>query len=127
MTLQYLRETGRARQQVALVEAYMREQGLFHEPGTPEAQYSAVLELDLDTVEPSIAGPRRPQDRVLLSSAARTFREALASRFAPGVAQPSVTPEEVPLEVEGEPVTIGHGSVVIAAITRDEYPPTHRS
>ena len=63
-TLRYLRLTGRSAEQIALVEAYCKEQGLFAGPGTPEAEYSEVVELDLGTVEPSVAGPKRPQDRV---------------------------------------------------------------
>ena len=69
-TLRYLRFTGRPAEQVELVEAYCRAQGLFHEPGAPEPVFSDTLELDLATVEPSLAGPRRPQDRVALSDAA---------------------------------------------------------
>ena len=66
-TLHYLRFTGRSEEQVALVEAYAREQGMFHEPGAEEAIYTDTLELDLGDVEPSLAGPRRPQDRVPLT------------------------------------------------------------
>ena len=75
-TLRYLRLTGRAEERVALVEAYCKEQGLFHDPDDPPA-YSQVIELDLASVEPSLAGPRRPQDRIPLSAAKRSFREAL--------------------------------------------------
>jgi len=77
-TLSYLRLTGRPAEQVALVEAYAKEQGLWHEPGTP-ARYSEELELDLSTVVPSLAGPKRPQDRVALTDAKNAFREALGS------------------------------------------------
>jgi aconitate hydratase len=81
-TLRYLRLTGRSAEQVELVEAYCREQGLFHEPDhTPE--YSQVVELDLGDVEPSLAGPRRPQDRVALTDAKSTFLESLASFGVP--------------------------------------------
>ncbi len=75
-TLRYLRLTGRTEEQVALVEAYCREQGLWHDPAR-EAKYTSVLELDLATVVPSLAGPKRPQDRVALSDAAASFRTAL--------------------------------------------------
>jgi len=75
-TLDYLRFTGRPEERVALVEAYARAQGLFHEPGGPEAEYSSTLELDLSTVEPSLAGPRLPQERILLSGAAEAFDRA---------------------------------------------------
>jgi aconitate hydratase len=77
-TLAYLRLTGRPAEQVALVEAYAKEQGLWHEPGSP-ARYSEELELDLSTVVPSLAGPKRPQDRVPLTDAKNAFREALSS------------------------------------------------
>ena len=76
-TLNYLRLTGRTEDQIELVEAYMRAQGLFHTPDAPEATYSATLSLDLSTVEPSVAGPRRPQDRVLLSGVAASFQHQL--------------------------------------------------
>ncbi len=78
-TLAYLRLTGRGEDHIALVEAYMRAQGLFHTPDAPEATYSATLSLDLGTVEPSVAGPKRPQDRILLSCAAESFQKALPS------------------------------------------------
>jgi aconitate hydratase len=77
-TLTYLRLTGRAPEHVALVEAYAKEQGLWHEPGHP-ARYSQELELDLSTIVPSLAGPKRPQDRVALSDAKTSFRAALGS------------------------------------------------
>jgi aconitate hydratase len=76
-TLKYLEFTGRSAEQVALVEAYAKEQGLFHTAESPEPVFSERLELDLSTVEPSLAGPRRPQDRVSLSEAQTCFREAL--------------------------------------------------
>ena len=76
-TLNYLRLTGRTEEHIALVEAYMRAQGLFHTTDAPEAVYSATLSLDLGTVEPSVAGPKRPQDRVLLSKVAESFQQQL--------------------------------------------------
>src|SRR5438045_3023373 len=82
-TLKYLRLTGRADEQIALVEAYAREQGMFRAQSTAEAEYSELLGLDLDTVEPSLAGPRRPQDRVPLSSARQSFEQALPSLMKP--------------------------------------------
>jgi aconitate hydratase len=82
-TLHYLRLTGRSEEQIALVEAYYREQGLFHTADAAEAVYSATLELDLGTVEPSVAGPKRPQDRVLLKDAASSFAQQLPSLLAP--------------------------------------------
>jgi aconitate hydratase len=82
-TLRYLRLTGRSEDQIALVEAYMREQGLFHTADAPEAEYSSTLSLDLATVEPSVAGPKRPQDRVLLSGAAASFAGQLPALLGP--------------------------------------------
>ncbi len=82
-TLRYLKLTGRGEEQIALVEAYYKEQGLFHTADSPEAEYTQTLELDLGTVEPSLAGPKRPQDRVLLKDAARSFAEQLPNLLAP--------------------------------------------
>jgi aconitate hydratase len=82
-TLRYLRLTGRSEDQINLVEAYYKEQGLFHTAGAPEAEYSQTLSLDLGTVEPSVAGPKRPQDRVLLKDAAASFTQQLPSLLAP--------------------------------------------
>ena len=141
-TLRYLRLTGRSEEQIALVEAYSREQGLFHDEKTPEAQYSELLSLDLATVEPSLAGPKRPQDRVVLSQARESFENALPQLLKPRVAQPAAIPAVAPATKDrweqegGSPAAIGvedlkvhehvpasvknslkHGSVVIAAIT----------
>jgi aconitate hydratase len=82
-TLRYLRLTGRSESQIALVEAYYKEQQLFHTTSSPEAEYSQTLSLDLGDVEPSVAGPKRPQDRVLLKDAAASFAEQLPSLLAP--------------------------------------------
>jgi aconitate hydratase len=82
-SLNYLRLTGRSEEQIALVEAYCREQGMFHDEKTPEAEYSELLTLDLNTVESSLAGPKRPQDRVTLSQAGESFRVALPSLLKP--------------------------------------------
>ncbi len=82
-TLRYLRLTGRSEEQIALVEAYYKEQGLFHTSGSPEAVYTQTIELDLATVEPSVAGPKRPQDRVLLKDAAASFAQQLPALLAP--------------------------------------------
>jgi len=109
-TLTYLRLTGRSDEQVALVEAYCRAQGLFHDEKTPEVQYSELLSLDLDSVESSLAGPKRPQDRVPLSKARESFEEALPSMLKPG--KGSSTPAAA-----GGNGHLHHGSVVIAAIT----------
>ncbi|MGA8309035.1 MAG: aconitate hydratase AcnA [Terriglobales bacterium] len=82
-SLNYLRLTGRSEEQIALVEAYCREQGMFHDAKTPEAEYSELLSLDLATVESSLAGPKRPQDRVPLSQAGQSFQTALPSLMKP--------------------------------------------
>ena len=108
-TIAYLRLTGRSDEQVALVEAYAREQGLWHDP-SHEPVYSEYLELDLATVVPSIAGPKRPQDRVILSEAKSAFEKSLTSYTD----DPSAT---ATADLDGQQVTIGHGAVVIAAIT----------
>src|SRR5881396_1685673 len=106
-SLNYLRLTGRSEEQIALVEAYSREQGLFHDEKTPEAEYAELLALDLASVEPSLAGPKRPQDRVALSNAKDSFEKALPSLIRPGKG-------EVAASGNGH---LKHGSVVIAAIT----------
>src|SRR4051794_28281971 len=85
-TITYLRLTGRSEEEIALVEAYCKEQGLFHDVNTPEATYTKTVHLDLSTVEPSIAGPRRPQDRVALSNAKDSFDKALPTLLRPGQA-----------------------------------------
>ncbi len=82
-TLRYLRLTGRGEEHIALVEAYYKEQGLFHTPGSAEAEYSHTLSLDLGTVEPSVAGPKRPQDRVLLKDTGQNFRKLLPTLLGP--------------------------------------------
>jgi aconitate hydratase len=82
-TLRYLRLTGRSDEQIALVEAYYKEQELFHTANSPEAEYTQTLELDLGAVEPSVAGPKRPQDRVLLKDAAASFAQQLPTLLAP--------------------------------------------
>jgi len=143
-SLRYLRLTGRSDEQIALVEAYAREQGLFHDAKTPEAEYSELLSLDLDTVESSLAGPKRPQDRVVLSQARESFTQALPSLIKPKAKAAAADPAEGTGAVKqvnrweqegGNPTSVGvedpnvhehvssnghalrHGSVVIAAIT----------
>jgi aconitate hydratase len=90
-SLKYLKLSGRSADQIALVEAYCREQGLFHDEKTPQAEYSELLWLDLATVEPSLAGPKRPQDRVVLSQAGDSFRQALPSLIKPKSAAKAAT------------------------------------
>jgi aconitate hydratase A / 2-methylisocitrate dehydratase len=110
-TLDYLRLTGRTPERVALVEAYAKDQGMWRTSGAQDPVFTDTLELDLSTVEPSLAGPKRPQDRVALSNAKAAFEEALPSMLdADG--EP-----EARIPIAGTDETLGHGDVVIAAIT----------
>ena len=109
-TLDFLKQTNRSPDRVALVEAYAKEQGMFLEPGQADPVFSSTLELDLGDIMPSLAGPKRPQDRVLLNEAAAKFADSLANEF--GKADAS---QRTP--VQGEKFDVGHGDVVIAAIT----------
>jgi aconitate hydratase len=131
MTLDYLRLTGRDEAHVKLVEAYAKEQGLFSRPGAPDPVYSATIELDLSTVEPSLAGPKRPQDRVSLRQSKMKFAQALESMLAerkpraaaaplPDGTATSATPSAsatATLELTPGVDDLDHGSVVVAAIT----------
>ncbi|MBA3783454.1 MAG: aconitate hydratase AcnA, partial [Nocardioides sp.] len=108
-TIDYLTLTGRSAEQLALVEAYAKEQGLWHDPDA-EPRFSEKLELDVSTVVPSLAGPKRPQDRVEVSKAAEGFVEALKDYTD----EPDKT---IDFEIDGQKVTLGHGAVTIAAIT----------
>ena len=114
-TLNYLTETNRAPERVALVEAYAKEQGLWVEADTPEPVFTDTLELDLADVQPSLAGPKRPQDRVLLTDACAAFKEHLATDF--GKAGHETARMPVKVEEGQASFDIGHGDVVIAAIT----------
>ncbi len=110
-TIRYLKATGRKPQRVALVEKYAKAQGLFRTAKSPEPVFTDTLSLDLAIVEPSLAGPRRPQDRVALSHAAEEFATALIDTFKKG------DEAKKRVDVEGTDYSIGHGDVVIAAIT----------
>ena len=155
-TLNYLRLTGRPEETVELVERYTKEQGLFRTDQTPIPQFSEIIELDLGTIEPSLAGPKRPQDRVSMAQAKTEFRKALVAMLedklpklnadrlnnwlgeggnsilpqvkaekVPSEATVAAEPEDgfgkltlqVPVEMPSGRATLGHGSVVIAAIT----------
>jgi aconitate hydratase len=111
-TIDYLRLSGREEERIALVEAYWKAQGMFREKGTPDPVFTDTLELDMGTVEPSLAGPKRPQDRVLLKDATKSFKEELTKSL--GVAAADVAKK---MPVEGTNYELGHGDVVIAAIT----------
>jgi len=140
VSLGYMAFTGRP---TALTEAYFKEQGLFHTAESPEAEYTDTLELDLSTVEPSLAGPKRPQDRIRLSDVPAAFRGALETLAEPGkksapanslkqvgrwegeggdaesvaVADPTVTEDGVRVHYRDQEFSLDHGAVVIAAIT----------
>jgi len=142
-TLQYLRLTARSAEQVALVEAYCRAQGIFRTDETPDPVFTDTIELDLSTVEPSLAGPKRPQDRVPLRAskqmyldafhaemekagtpaAARELKRATEISASPQIEPAVVAVAEAPVEdgvrveMKGETFTLRHGAVVIAAIT----------
>lgn len=134
-SLNYLRLSGRSDEQINLVEAYAKAQGLWHEPGSPHAQYSSTLELDMGTVKPSLAGPKRPQDRVLLEDVQKNYREALVGMTAnrdkrsedvatfvnegggAAVGNEQLAKGFADIEIEGRKVRLKDGAVVIAAIT----------
>ncbi|MGB2695715.1 MAG: aconitate hydratase AcnA [Dehalococcoidia bacterium] len=142
-TIAYLRLTGRDDALVQLVETYCKEQGLFRTDATPDPLFTDTLELDLSTVEPSLAGPKRPQDRVPLSQAKQSFQQALATMVGEGATgeanhdrletwkgeggaqaddalvrdEPAAQMPRVPVSMDGTTFDLTHGSVVIAAIT----------
>ncbi|HSA60353.1 MAG TPA: aconitate hydratase AcnA [bacterium] len=140
-TLRYLELSGRPKERIALVEAYLKEQGLFYTPASPDPEYSDTLELDLAAVEPSLAGPKRPQDRLTLAGVAKNFHESLSTmvkklptpepakaavgnwvgeggdNHALKVDEPRREGDGVMTSLDGQSFTLKHGSVVIAAIT----------
>ena len=141
-SLKYLRFTGRSEDHVRLVEAYCKNQGLFHDPNSEEPDFSDTVQLDLSTVEPSLAGPRRPQDRIPLGMSKVSFRKSLienlesrgkkiekpsAERWiaeanqtmgiAPARSKPADILSPTPVRKNGSEFSIAHGHVVIAAIT----------
>src|SRR2546425_6649102 len=118
-TLGYLRRTGRTEAEVTLVERYCKEQGLFRTEASPDPVFTDTLELDLEAVEPSLAGPKRPQDRVALAQMKEAFRKALTAPVKErgfGLAAEDLS-RTAPVEVRGDKAELRHGSVVIAAIT----------
>jgi aconitate hydratase len=139
VTLDFLRFTGRDRATIELIEAYYREQGLFYEPGSADRSYSEVIDLDLGTVVPSIAGPKRPQDRIELTASKKAYRSSLVQMLEAkgtpvdaaaagswvaesdgGTGSSGAAPGFLRLATVGSggpSYSIGHGSVVIAAIT----------
>ena len=132
--IKYLRFSGRSDKQISLVISYLKSQGLFHTSSTPEPEFSDTLELDLSTIEPSIAGPKRPQDRILLSKAKPSYRTSLIDTLetkGTQIDKASATQwandgekapkpaflKSIPVEKNGSKFEMGHGAVVIAAIT----------
>jgi aconitate hydratase len=111
-TLSYMRFTGRPESLVALVEAYAKEQGLFRTDATPDPEFSETLELDLDSIEPSLAGPKRPQDRIPLSTAKQAAERDIAAEIAAGAGA-----DAVHIDRNGASFDLANGDVVIAAIT----------
>ena len=134
-SLAYLRLSGRSEEQIALVEAYAKAQGLWHTPDSPHAHYSSTLELDMGTVRPSLAGPKRPQDRVLLGDVPANSRAAIAQLTAAreqrsadvadfiaeggdaAVGNEQLSKGQADIVIDGQPVRLKDGAVVIAAIT----------
>ncbi len=117
-SLDYLRLTGRSDAEVALVEAYCKEQGLFRTPTSPIPNFTELLELDISTVQPSLAGPKRPQDRVSLSNVKNEFVQLLGKPIAErGFELPEAERTKKAAIKNGYKAEIGHGAVVIAAIT----------
>ncbi len=137
-TLRYMERTGRDAKQIDLVEKYCKEQGLFRVNGMPDPVFTDTLHLELSTVEPSMAGPKRPQDRIRLSDMKSSFLNALGTTYnkpnaaagspatemaaegglaAGGAATAVAEPDAVDIEINGQQTTLRHGSVVIAAIT----------
>ena len=116
-SLRYLELSGRSAEQIALVEAYARAQGMFREDGEREAEYTDVLQLDMAEVEPSIAGPKRPQDRIALKSAKREIGEAIKTMQEERARKGGEGKGTAVVEVDGERHEMRDGAVVIAAIT----------
>ena len=118
-TIRYMKMTGRPQEVIERTEAYMRAQGLFHEPGMPEPEYTDTLQLDLGSVVPSLAGPKRPQDRVPMSELKSTFSKALTAPVKERgfEMKPEAINAEATFGSNGDSIKMRHGAVVIAAIT----------
>jgi len=124
ITLRYLKNTGRKSEQVELIEAYTKAQGLFRDARAPDPDFTATLELDMGSVVPSIAGPKRPQDRITLNEAKNSFKKfVVGGGVSPqrpggaGAAGPEPDDHGVRVTIDGNEVVLNHGSVVISAIT----------
>src|SRR6187399_126064 len=125
-TINYVRLSGRSEERAALIEAYAKAQGLFREKGTPDPVFTDTLELDLSTIVPTMAGPRRPHDKVALKDVGAGFAKNLGEmvalaknkgKGAPAPAKPEDLTTRVKTSLDGASFEVGHGSVVIAAIT----------
>jgi aconitate hydratase len=116
-TIRFIRFSGRSEERAALVEAYAKAQGMFRTDQTPDPVFSDTLELDLSTVVPSLAGPRRPQDRVALSDVKKAWAGALPELLTIAKQAPGNEGKTVSVEMDGQKFELGHGNVVIAAIT----------
>jgi len=114
-TLDYLRVSGRAEEHIKLIEAYSKEQGIFRTDASAEPTFTDIVEINLAAVEPSLAGPRRPQDRVALARAKSELRKELVKEV--GSEEPAALARSVEVQTDGAKVNLGHGSLVIAAIT----------
>jgi len=114
-TLRYLQITGRDRKQVELVESYTKEQGIFRTDDTPDPVYTDTLELDISTVEPSMAGPSRPQDRVSLKNLKQSYEDVFKAKTGDETGEN--LKKKVEVTMDGQKEEVGNGSVVIAAIT----------
>ncbi|MGD9390970.1 MAG: aconitate hydratase AcnA [Thioalkalispiraceae bacterium] len=112
-TLNYLRLTGRSQEHIDVVEAYAKEQGMFRSAASEQAEYTSVVELDISSVVPSLAGPKRPQDRVPLSNSKTMFNDALTALKA----ERNLSSKPATININGEDVTLDDGAVVIASIT----------
>jgi len=112
-TLNYLHLSGRDEDQIALVEAYAKEQGMFRTPGQPDAEYTSIVELDMSTVVPSLAGPKRPQDRIPLSASKTMFNDALSALQA----ERNLSSKPAKGTINGQDFELDDGAVVIASIT----------
>ncbi len=112
-TLNYLRLSGRSEEQIALTEAYMREQGMFRDSNNNTTRYSSMVEFDISNTEPALSGPKRPQDRIPLKQSKPMFHEALKAMKD----ERSLTSKAVSTSINGQDVTLDDGAVVIASIT----------
>jgi aconitate hydratase len=118
-TLDYLRQSGREPDHVALVEAHAKTSGLFRHTGDPEPEFSEVIEIDLGAVSISVAGPKRPQDLIALKDVGVQFKQSLAQPTDAGgfgLAAPQAD-ASIPVDIDGEPIELRHGSILVAAIT----------